>query len=440
MEPAMRNADIIFIGAGPGAYEAAAAAAAKGCKVILIERDRLGGTCLNRGCIPTKCLCAAAATAMTVASAAEFGINVSSVELDYGKAASRIATVVDQLSQGIASMLKDVEIIHGEARLAPGRIVEVNGEQLTADKIVIATGSAPARLPIPGAGLAVTSDDFLQLHELPQRIAIIGGGVIGLELASVAVAFGREVTVVEYCKEVLPPFDSDIAKRLRMSLTRRGIRFVTSAAVKSIEPGLRVCYECRKGSDAIDCDLAVMAVGRRAVIPEGTAEAGIELDARGYIKVDDFMATSAEGVYAVGDVNGRNMLAHAASAQSRMLMGAQVNLDIIPSVVFTIPEAAMVGLTEDAAKAKGYDVAVGRASYAGNGRALTSAETGGTVKLIFDKQSGAILGGHIVGAGAESLVAEIAALMYSSATRQDLASGLVHAHPTLSEILVAAAG
>lgn len=417
----------------------AAELAAAGRKVTLIERDLLGGTCLNRGCIPTKCLCASASAAMTVAGAAAFGVDVTSFTTDYGRAAQRAAGVMDQLRGGIEAMLRDVEVIKGEASLKPGKIVTVNGEELTADRIIIATGSKPARLDIPGAEFAVTSDEFLSLTDVPQRVAIIGGGVIGLEFASILAAFGREVTVIEFRKEILPPFDSEIAKRLRMTLSRRGIKFLTSTRVVAIEKGLHIIYEGKKGKDSLDCDLAVMAVGRRPVLPEGTASAGIELNERGFITVNELMETSVPGICAVGDVNGLCMLAHAASAQARRAIGSDVNLDVIPSAVFTTPEAAMVGMTEDAARSKDYDIMIGKASFAANGKALAMGEGDGTIKIIFARESGFILGCHILGPHAADLIAEVAALMFGMTTHEELADELVHGHPTLSEVIQAAA-
>ncbi len=435
----MRSSEFIIIGGGPGGYEVAAELAAAGRKVTLIERDLLGGTCLNRGCIPTKCLCASASAAMTVAGAAAFGVDVTSFTTDYGRAAQRAAGVMDQLRGGIEAMLRDVEVIKGEASLKPGKIVTVNGEELTADRIIIATGSKPARLDIPGAEFAVTSDEFLSLTDVPQRVAIIGGGVIGLEFASILAAFGREVTVIEFRKEILPPFDSEIAKRLRMTLSRRGIKFLTSTRVVAIEKGLHIIYEGKKGKDSLDCDLAVMAVGRRPVLPEGTASAGIELNERGFITVNELMETSVPGICAVGDVNGLCMLAHAASAQARRAIGSDVNLDVIPSAVFTTPEAAMVGMTEDAARSKDYDIMIGKASFAANGKALAMGEGDGTIKIIFARESGFILGCHILGPHAADLIAEVAALMFGMTTHEELADELVHGHPTLSEVIQAAA-
>ena len=435
----MRQADCIIIGAGPGGYETAAALAAAGKDVVLVERDSLGGTCLNRGCIPTKCLCASANIIADIKKADTFGVSIESFTADYTKAQTRIAQVTDRLRAGIDSMLAKVTVVKGSASLEQDRVVVVGDDRFTAPQIIIATGSAPATPPIKGAELAVTSDDFLKLDDIPGRIAIIGGGVIGLEFASVLNAFGREVTVIEYCPEVLPAFDKDIAKRLRTALGRRGIKFMVSTAVTAIRPGIEIDVKGRRGDDVVKADLAVMATGRRAVIPQGTAEAGIELDSRGFIKVDDLMQTSVEGIFAIGDVNGRCMLAHAAEAQGRRAIGSDVNLDIIPSAVFCQPEAAMVGMTEEAAKATDRNIIVGKASYAANGKALATGEDGGTVKLVVDRDSGFILGCHVLGAHASDIVAEAAALMFGMTTADELADELVHNHPTLSEVLPVAA-
>lgn len=435
----MRQSDYIIIGAGPGGYETAAALAAAGKDVVLIERDSLGGTCLNRGCIPTKCLCASANIIADISRADAFGISVASYTADYAAAHARIAGVTSQLRAGIESLLAKVTVVKGTAALEQNHVVVVGDERFTAPQIIIATGSAPAVPPVEGAALAVTSDDFLNLDEIPRRVAIIGGGVIGIEFASVLNAFGREVTVIEYCPEILPAFDRDIAKRLRTAMGRRGVKFMVSTAVTAIRPGFEIDVKGRKGDDRIEADLVVMATGRRAVVPQGTAEAGIELDERGFIKVDDLMQTSVEGIFAIGDVNGRCMLAHAAEAQGRRAIGSDVNLDIIPSAVFCHPEAAMVGMTEEAARATDRNIVVGKASYAANGKALATGEESGTVKLVADRDSGFILGCHVLGAHASDIVAEAAALMFGMTTVGELADELVHNHPTLSEVLPAAA-
>ena len=385
--------ELIIIGAGPGGYETAVAAASSGVKVALIERDHLGGTCLNRGCIPTKALCRSAEVALTVREAENFGVAIpdGGINIDYSAVARRKDSVVAQLREGVAELLKGVDVITGEARfVSPGEI-EVNGEIYTAPRIIIATGSRPALLPVPGAELAMTSDDFLSLESLPASVAIIGAGVIGLEFASILNAFGVDVTVIEYCKEVLPPFDAEVAKRLRMSLKRRGINILTDTQVTEVAPGMTVKCLAKGKEKAVVAEAVLMAVGRRPVIPAGLEQAGVRIN-RGAIVVNDAMEVEWESghapkdvtVYAIGDVNGRCMLAHAASAQGEIVLGHDMNLDVIPSAVFTIPECAMVGLTEEQCKAKGIDIRIGRSTFRSNGKAVAMGETDGMVKIITD--------------------------------------------------------
>lgn len=430
--------DIIIIGAGPGGYDIAAEAARDGFKVTLIERGELGGTCLNRGCIPTKCLCATAATVATINNAATMGVITAPAQVDFAVATSRMRSVVDRLREGIAMMLRDVEVIRGEAHLAAGPTVIVGEDTYTAPKIIIATGSAPSHLPIDGAELAATSDDVLAMNELPRRICIIGGGVIGMEFAGILSGCGAEVTVLEYCQEILPPFDRDVAKRLRTTLGRRGVKIVTGASVKAVREGYSVVYEGKKGEATVNCDLVVMAVGRRPVVPDGCAQAGIALTDRGFIQTDDNFLTTAEGVYAVGDVNGRCMLAHAATAQARVAMGYDVDLHHIPSAVFTMPECAMVGLTEEQCRNDGLTFGVSKAMFAANGKALAMDEGEGFVKVIYDTDSRLMLGCHIIGPHAADIVAEATAFMATDTNIEEIAFGIVHGHPTLSETLTAA--
>lgn len=441
------NYDLIIIGGGPGGYELAADRAARGQRVALIERDSLGGTCLNRGCIPTKCLCASAETIHTVRDAEAFGVDIPTFTIDYSRAAERMHAVVGNLRAGIEQLLRGVDVINAEARLSAGDNEEcpINvhaGEKvLTARQIIIATGSHPASLPIPGAELAIDSDRVLALDTLPDSAAIIGGGVIGMEFASILNAFGVDVTVIEYCKEILPPFDSDIAKRLRTILQRRGIKIVTSAAVSAItgEPGkLRVTYTGRKGEESTEASAAVMAVGRRPTLPPGCEEVGIQLTERGYIKVDSAMRTSVPGVYAAGDVNGLCMLAHAAAAQARVAAGEEVDLSLVPSAVFTLPETAMVGATEDALKASQKQYAVAKSMFGANGKALAMGKGEGLVKVLYDPSTRKILGVHVLGPHASDIVAESAALIYAGVTVDDVAVRLIHGHPTLSEALSSA--
>lgn len=420
--------DIIIIGAGPGGYETAAGAAARGLKTLLVERDALGGTCLNRGCIPTKCLCAGAEKLVEIKHAADFGIKATVENCDYAAAVNRAATVIAELRQGVEGLLANVEVVHGEASFIDGPAVSVNEKVYTAAKIVIATGSRPAPLRCPGAEFAIDSDAFLQLKELPRRIAIVGGGVIGLEFASIAAAYGSEVTVLEYCSEILPNFDADTAKRLRSLLGRRGIDIVTSAEVVEVKDDSTVLY-CRKGKEkAVEADLVVSAVGRRPCVPAGCQEIGIELDKRGFIVTDDTMQTAAEGVYAIGDVNGRCLLAHAATAQGKVILGAKPRLDVMPAVVFTIPECASVGTSNEYCKSV-------KIPYGACGKALASEQTDGFLKLDYMPDSGKVMACHAVGAHASDLIAIASTAICAGMTLDDLREHIIFAHPTLSELL-----
>lgn len=347
----MLTTDLIIIGAGPGGYETALLAARRGLSVALIERGEVGGTCLNEGCIPTKALCRTAAMVSDFAEAEAFGIKDVAFTLDFPAVMERKRTVVKQLRDGVESLISNpnIHLLRGEARFVDALTVEAAGERVTAKDVIIATGSSSAMLPIDGNTLegVLTSRELLDIDSVPQRLCIVGAGVIGLEFASVFSAFGSEVTVLEYAKEVLPHFDSDLAKRLRQSLGKRGIKIETQAAVKSIAKegdGLAVAYERKGKEQSVTADKVLMAVGRRANV--GTlnlADIGVEFSSRG-IAVDGNMQTNVPHVYAVGDVNGLMMLAHAATFQGiralDAIMGVDDNLrlDVIPAAVFTMPE------------------------------------------------------------------------------------------------------
>lgn len=452
----MIHFDLIVVGGGPGGYEIAAEAAKAGRKVALFEKGQLGGTCLNRGCIPTKCLLASAGRILQLKSDAAFGIDVPEFKLNYGAAVERTQGVVTQLRSGIDQLLRDVTVIPHEAVLhpAPSEVcgpdtceetrlpyIIADGEEYAGEQIIIATGSKPATLPIPGADLAINSDQFLALTELPKSVAVIGGGVIGMEFASIMAAFGVEVTVIEYCKEILPPFDQEVAKRLRTTLSRRGIKIVVGAQVKEISrdgEALAVTYAGKKGDERVVADTVLMAVGRKPVVPQGCEESDIHVTERGFIEVDSEMRTSAPGVYAVGDCNGRCMLAHAAAAQARIAMGDDVDIDYIPSAVFTIPECAMVGLTEEQCKREDIHYAVGKSMFAANGKALSMGEGEGFVKVIYSPATRLLQGVHIIGPHAADLIAEATACMAQGATVDEIATSIIHGHPTLSEALAAA--
>lgn len=434
--------DNIIIGAGPAGMRACAIARRRGESVCVIERAEVGGTCLNRGCIPTKSLVQSAAMIASVASAAKFGVEIEGdVHVDYAVAAARKDEVVVALRSGAEMSVGADSLVRGNARLVDGHTVEVDGILLHASgRIIVATGSAPARLPIPGADMAVTSDEFLRLVALPSELVVIGGGVIGMECACIAHAFGCKVTVVEYCREILPGLDAEMAKRLRSMLSRRGINIIVGASVSSLVSaeagvGIMVNYSDKRGEHSVTAPMVLMAAGRRAVVPDGASQIGLKLTPKGAIAVDEHMATSVPGIYAVGDCNGRLMLAHAASAQAEVAMGVRAAVDAVPSVVFTLPECAQVGTLVGEAP---HAIVTGKAMYGANGMAAAMGQTEGFVKVAADAATRRLTGCCAIGAGADAIVQEAAIVIGASMTADDLRSRCVFAHPTLSELLLTA--
>jgi dihydrolipoamide dehydrogenase len=426
----MMNSDLIVIGAGPGGYRAAELAAKRGLQVVIIEKDQVGGTCLNRGCIPTK----------TYVHSASFE-----------EAVQRQPLVAQQLRNGVETLLgvPGITLLRGQAEFVDAHTVRVvtaaEGEWCgQAPNIIVATGSSAKMLPLPDIDdpRLMTSTELLQATTLPRRLAIIGAGVIGMEFASIFQRFGSEVTVTEYLKESLPMLDSDIAKRLRKLMEKRGIKFHMKTAVERLAD--------------IDADAILMATGRKPNIQPDFARAGFDYDERTGIHVDDHFETTVKGIYAIGDVNGRQMLAHAAEAQAKMVV-EQILLNnaespnrpltpsnpatlsnIIPAAIFTQPEAACVGKSEDQLKQEGTPYECRKAFHRANGKALTMNETEGMLKLLSLPGAGRIVGCHAFGAHSADLVQEASVLMCMGATVEQLRY-MVHIHPTLSEILLAAA-
>lgn len=446
----MQSTDLIIIGGGPGGYETALLAAQRGLAVTLIERGNLGGTCLNEGCIPTKTLCRSAALACDMKKAAELGVAVGDWSVDFPTIMARKNAVVEQLRTGVEALMRHpkISLVTGDARFVDALTVEVAGERYAARDVIIATGSTAATLPIEGADLpgVVTSKELLDLHELPQRLTVIGAGVIGLEFASIFHALGSNVTVLEYAREVLPHFDTDMAKRLRQSLGKRGIVIETQAAVKSvakINSSLAVNYEKKGKTLAVEADVVLMAVGRKANVSSlNLDDVGIDYTQHG-ITVDDNMLTNVPHVYAIGDINGKMMLAHAATFQGvcalNHIMGesCRVRLDVMPAAVFTMPEAATVGLTEEDCKEQGIEYVAKKSFFRANGKALSIGEPEGYCKLLVAADH-RLLGCHILGAHASDVVQEVCALITRGASCDDLAL-TIHAHPTLSEVVLSAA-
>ena len=442
----MTTTDLIIIGAGPGGYETAIAAAREGMKVVLVEAEALGGTCLNEGCIPTKCLCRSAEVADLMKEAATFGVVAESGGINLVEVMKRKNEVVAQLAAGVASLLKSpgITLVQGKATFAGPHEVIVGEEHFSAPHIMIATGSSAKKLPIPGADLpgVVTSREMLQLEQIPKRLCVIGGGVVGMEFASVFHSFGSEVSVVEYVKEILPSFDRDIAKRLRTALKRKGITFNVGAAVTEIskvDGGYKVAFVSGNKEGQVEADLVLMAVGRGPRLQHlGLDEIGMQYTSRGIV-VDENMQTNIEGVYAIGDVNGICPLAHAATAQGRCALyhilgkdGAP-DLQLVPAAVFTVPEVAMVGHTEETASAVGLEYSIRKAFYRANGKSLSMGESEGIVKILVGPD-GLLLGAHVLGAHAADLIHELALAMHAKMGVERIQS-LIHAHPSLSEIL-----
>lgn len=449
----MDKTDLLIIGSGPGGYRTASYAAKNGLHVTIIEKDQLGGTCLNAGCIPTKCL--AHDAEIRIAALSSFDTLPS---LDFVKVMERKNGVLSQLREGINTLLNqpDINLIKGEAHFVSDHIVEVGDRKIEAKNIIIATGSQ-AKLPpfinredyLNSPTLkrsVVTSTELLSIDELPKRLIIIGAGVIGMEFASAFAAFGCQVVVVEYMKECLPMIDSDIAKRLRKMLEKRGVTFYMQSAVEKVIPPTEednvdtvVVFNKKDKEIKLEADLVLVATGRQPnVMDIGLDSTNIEYSLKG-IPVDKNMETNIKGVYAIGDVNARQMLAHAATFQGfravNHILSKQDNirLEIMPSAIFTYPEAACVGKTEEQCKETGVKYTIRKGFYRSNGKALSMNETEGMIKILIG-EDGLILGGHAYGSHSADLIQELSALMNRDTTLDEICD-IIHIHPTLSEIL-----
>lgn len=442
---------IIIIGAGPGGYETAVLAAKRGVEVVLIESGHVGGTCLNEGCIPTKSFCRNAEMLDALREAGSFGITDLDYRFDFSSVVSRKNSVVEQLRGGVEGLLahKNITLVRGKASFKDAYTVLVDGQEYSADYIMLATGSVSASLPVPGADLPgiLTSKEILDIENVPKRLCVIGGGVIGLEFASVFRSFGSEVTVLEYCKDILPRFDTDLAKRLKQSLGKRGIEINTQSQVTGIEydgTGYRVTYTRKGKEESVAADKVLMAVGRKANVASlNLADIGVEFTSRGIVVDEKTMQTNVPHIYAVGDINGKMMLAHAATFQGIValdhMMGVEnhIDLNVMPAAVFTSPEAASVGLTEDECKDKGIPVRCLKSFFRANGKAVTMGETDGFCKIVVSAEDGTILGCHLFGPHASDIVQEMCALI-SRRTTLDEFKDIIHTHPTLTEVLQSA--
>ncbi len=448
--------DAIVIGGGPGGYVAAIRGAQLGGKIALVEMDSLGGTCLNRGCIPTKALVHSATVYQTVLNATSAGTRPGDVTLDFDMVMEHKRSVVQKLVGGVEMLLKsnDVDIYKGKASIpGPGKVDVTleNGEieRLDTRNIVIASGSQPARPRIPDQSMALTtsSNEALDLSSPPQSMVVMGGGVLGIEFACIYHAFGTKVTAIKRTPQILPPIEEELGKRMAMILKRQGIDIITGVYTNSIEKdgdGLVLRGDSKKGELELKAERVLMATGRVPFFGDLDLDGlGIDHDWSG-IKTDPYLATTVPGIYAIGDVLGRHYLAPVASAEGMVCMDnifgqtREMDYSVIPNVVFSIPEVASVGLGEKQAREAGHNVAVSKFPYAANGRALAIEEGEGLVKMVADADSGKLLGLHILGAHADELIHEGALALTMGASVADMAH-LIHAHPTLSETVMEAA-
>src|SRR5438034_477068 len=443
--------DVVVIGGGPGGYVAALRAAQLGAKTAIVEKDRMGGTCLVRGCIPTKALLQPSERYTLAKAGQPFGLVADNLGFDWPAAQKRKGQVVDQLVKGVEGLLKagGITTFKGSARLAGKGVLDVSGEQqLQAKDIVIATGSAVARIPLPGAELTIDSDQILELKEVPRRLAVIGGGVVGMEFAAMFAALGSKVTVLEMLPQVLAMVDSDLVAVYTKHLSGLGGEIHTNSKVSRVvkqNGGLQVRFSTGGEGGAVDADQVLLAVGRVPFTHGLDADkAGVKLD-RGRVVVDEHLHTDADGIWAIGDVIGGIMLAHVASYEGVCAVeniaghGNRVpDYHAAPNCIYTDPEIAHVGLGEKEAKEKGIAVKVGRFPFAASGRALTLGQSEGFAKVLSDPESGRLLGAHIIGPRATDLIAEATLAVQNGLTLEQI-DLTIHAHPTLPESLMEAA-
>ena len=450
--------DVIILGGGPAGYVSAIRAAQLGLSTAVVERDKLGGVCVNIGCIPTKALLHSARMARVIQhEAKDLGITTGAVTTDYGVAMKRSRRVAEQNSKGVEFLMKKhkVTVVRGTGTLLPGRKVKVGGDTFEAAKaVVIATGSRVKGLPQVGLeidkAVVISSDEALFLEQAPKSLAVVGAGAVGCEFADVFSAFGTKVTLIEALPRILPLEDAEASETVARSFKKRGIDVIAGAAVKKATVGKdKVTLEIEAGGEkkVVEAEKVLMAAGR-AVNTEGLGlkEVGVELTDRGFVKVNPAtLETTAKGIYCIGDVAGPPMLAHKGSREgvhvAEVIAGQKphaIRYDNVPSVTYCHPEVASIGLTEAQAKEKGLEFTVGRFPFSANGRARASNETEGFVKIIAGRKYGEILGAHIVGGHASEMIHELAVARENEYTvaEVDLA---IHAHPTLSEAVAEAA-
>jgi dihydrolipoamide dehydrogenase len=457
----MASFDVIFIGGGPAGYVGAIRCAQLGMSVAVVEREGLGGTCVLWGCIPAKALLEAASVATRVSHSADFGVTVADVKLDYGVAMKRSRAVSTQNSKGVEFLFKKNKItwIKGTAKIAGKNSVSVKidgkDEKHDAKKaVVISTGSRVKGLPQIGLELnkttVLSSDEVLVLEKAPKTMVVVGAGAVGCEFADVFAAFGTQVTLIEALPVVLPLEDADCSAELTKSFKKRKIDVVTGAKISDVKVGknsVSMSVESGGKKQTLEVERVLVAAGRAPNVEDiGLKEAGVQLTDRGFIKINERMETSVKGIYAIGDVAGPPMLAHKGQREgvvfAEFLAGQKqvhaVNYGNIPNATYCHPEVASIGMTEAQVKEKKIDYKVGKFMFSNNGRARTSGETEGFVKIIRDAKYGEILGAHIIGAHATELIHELAVARENEFTVEEVDLA-IHAHPTLSEAIAEAA-
>jgi len=451
------NFDIIIVGGGPAGYVCAIRAAQLGLATALVERDKLGGVCVNVGCIPSKALLQAAYVANLVAHDAKtLGVNVGDVQLDFGAAVAHSRRAAEQNSKGVGFLMKkhNVTVVAGTASIERGRKVKVGKETYTASKaVVLATGTRVKGVPQAGLELdgtrVISTDEALFLEAVPKSVAIVGAGAVGCEFADVLNAFGSAVTLIEILPRILPLEDAESSQALARSFKKRKITMLTGAKVKGAKIGKsQVTLDVESGGDTKQIEVETVLIGAgRALNTEnlGLEAAGVQLNDRGFIKVDGNLQTTAQGVYAIGDIAGPPMLAHKGSREgvfvAEVVAGQKphpIRYDNVPSVTYCHPEVASIGLTEEQCKERGLDYAVGKFPFSASGRARAALETEGFVKILRDKKYGEILGAHIVSSRASELIHELVVARENEYTVEEVDLA-VHAHPTLSEAVAEAA-
>ena len=442
--------DTIVIGAGPGGYVAAIRAAQLGQKVTIVEKEHVGGVCLNVGCIPSKALISASHRYLDALHSDSLGIKAENVTVDFSKVQSWKGSVVKKLTGGVSTLLKanKVEIVKGEAYFVDAHTVRVMDEKsaqtYTFKNAIIATGSRPIEIPaFKFSKRVLNSTGALALEEVPEKLVVIGGGYIGTELGNAFANFGTKVTILEGGDEILPNFEKQMSSIVKRNLKKKGAEIFTNALAKGVEEkedGVVVTYEVKGEEKTIEADYVLVTVGRRPNTDElGLEQVGIELTEKGLIKIDKQCRTNVPNIYAIGDIVPGPQLAHKASYEGKIAAAAiagqpdEIDYLAIPAVVFSDPELATVGYTEQQAKDEGIEIVAAKFPFAANGRALSLDSTDGFLKLITRKEDGLVIGAQIAGPGASDMIAELGLAIEAGVTAEDIAM-TIHAHPTLGEI------